>query len=110
MSDISIEEREGLVIIHIFGPIIGHNVSKFEETWNMLIEKGPDVLAINFKDVYKMDSLGISHLIKLSQKARERGVELVLYALSDEIHGLLEQSDLERFFQILTKEEFESSY
>jgi anti-anti-sigma factor len=56
--------------------------------------------ALDFDGVYSLDSTSLMDLVKLSQTIEDDGGKLVLVNLHSRVRGILEVTQLDRFFQI----------
>ncbi len=110
MNGTTVEEHGDLIILTIYETITIHSIAKLEKIWDELLEKGPRVLAINCSQVDRIDSIGLSHLVKMSRNAIIREIELLLYALNPAILDLFKVARLETFFNILSEAEFTEKY
>lgn len=107
MSDFTIERHGDVVILHLPGSLNSQNVQQAEDTWLTLLRDKPNVLALNFRAIQSIDSLGLSHLVKLSRKTIIEEIELVLYDIPPMVHELFKIASLDRYFNILTEYEFQ---
>lgn len=110
MAESTVDERDGVVILNIVSFITIQNIHLLEALWNKQLEKEPDVLAINFAGIDRVDSIGLSHLVKLSRNSIIKEVDLIFYDINPSIMDLLKVARLDQFFNILSKSEFETKY
>jgi anti-anti-sigma factor len=110
MEEIQIEQKEDVVILHLCGALCSQNANRAEEVWNDQLTRCPTVLAINFKDLDYIDSMGVSHLVKLHRNADSSKVELILYNMNEKVNNFFITADLDKLFNILSLEEFENNY
>ena len=54
--DLNIEEKNAVTIIKIKGEFHIGNVNKFEELWHGLVEKKPEIIAIDCSGLEYIDS------------------------------------------------------
>jgi anti-sigma B factor antagonist len=107
MSDFTTEQHDDVVILHLPENLNSRNIQQAEDTWLSLLKDRPNILALNFRAIQSIDSLGLSHLVKLSRKTIMEEVELVLYDIPPMVHELFKIASLDRYFNILTEYEFQ---
>ena len=95
-------------VITLQGDLTRDTVPGIEHFWDDAVSGKDTVLAVDFGEVNYIDSLGLSHLGKLSKYAETKKVELILYNLKEPAQKLFLIAGLDRFFKILTKKEFDS--
>ena len=110
MAETTVEERDGIIILNIVSFITIQNIHILETLWNKQLDKGPNILAINFSGINRIDSIGLSHLVKLSRNSIIKEVDLIFYDIDTSILDLLKVARLDQFFNILSKNEFEEKY
>ena len=110
MININIEEREVVIILHVFGNLSMDTADTVEISWRDQLAKKPEAIALNFNGLEFIDSIGISCLIRLTKNAVLKNVELIFYDLSEPIETLFKTARINKYFNIMTKEDFESYY
>ncbi len=108
--ELQIEEFEKVTIIYVTGEFHIGNVNKFEELWHTLIEKQPQVIAINCSKLDYIDSSAIGTLVKFLNNAMTKKIKLLFYDLNDAIQSIFKTARLDNFFTILTKSQLEKEY
>jgi anti-anti-sigma factor len=107
MFDIHIEEIKKAVIIHLAGSFYSEEIFDVKTIWKRILGSRPGTIAINFSELDYIDSSAIANLINFSNEAREKDTPLIFYALRPAMIDLFKKAKLDRFFKILTKEDFE---
>jgi len=110
MDAAAVEEHGKIVIISINDAITIQNINQLEKVWDEQLKKKPGVIAINFSRVERIDSIGLSHLVKMSRNAIIREIDLILYGLNTPILDLFKIARLDTFFNILVESEFRDKY
>lgn len=110
MFDIHVEELDTIVIIHMAGNLYAEEIFRIKNIWRGILTLKPKTIAINCSELDYIDSTAIANLINFSNEARERDINLILYNLKSTMYELLNKVKLDRFFNILTKEDFEFDY
>ena len=67
------------------------------------IERKPEVIIINLRDVTKMDSAGVAVLIEGINEARKQKIILSLQDLSKPAQSVLEMARVDKLFQVSGK-------
>lgn len=107
---ISTEKAGRIVIFHVQGEFDFKDVPAVEEFWQTHIAENPEITAINCRQLTHIDSSAIGSLIKLNNTTRDRHISLVFYNVAKSIMDLLKISRLDRYFTIMSGEQFESEY
>ncbi len=110
MLTIIIEDIGKAAILHIKGELFHEKISELEKVWHDQMFKPVETIAINCQELGYIDSPMIGTLVKFFNEAMSRGKKLVFYELNPSIKSLFDSARLERFFTILSKEEFDRKY
>ena len=92
-------------IADVAGEIDLNSSLDFQQDLLKLLDKSPQRIVINLRDVSYMDSSGVASLVKLLSRVRKSGVSLRLAALSDRVRGVFEITRLDSVFEIFATEE-----
>jgi len=93
------------VVARITGDIDAVRALAAQQPLLELLDKNPGKIVVNFQGVAYMDSAGLASFVKLLSRARKKGVELHLVALSAMLKGLFEITRLDTVFEISDTEE-----
>ena len=93
------------VVVRITGDIDAARGPATQQPLLELLDKNPGRIVVNFQGVAYMDSAGLASFVKLLSRARKRGVQLHLVALSAMLKGLFEITRLDTVFEISDTEE-----
>ncbi len=104
------ESRDGLIIIYLFGGLVGANFYDIEDDINREIEKKPGTIALNLEGLEDLDSTGIGYLVKVRTKALGNDVGLVLYNISITILELITIAGMDHLFTIMSYDDFAGKY
>lgn len=97
--------KEGIVFLHIEGDLIGENNEKeLAKSADDYISEGYLSLAVDISQVRYINSSGISVLITLLTKFRNKGGEVILIKPSEHVQKLLIISKLNGIFTIVNSE------
>ncbi len=110
MIKLTIESKEGLIIIYLFGELVSANFHDIEEDLNREIEKKPRLIALNFEEMEDIDSTGIGYMVKLRTKALDNDVGLILYSIPIRVLELICIAGMDHLFTIMSKDEFTEEY
>lgn len=110
MIKLTIESREGLIIIYLFGELVAANFHDIEEDINREIYKKPRLIALSFEEMEDIDSTGIGYLVKVRTKTMENNIELILYSMPMRILELICIAGMDHLFTIMSKKDFTEKY
>ena len=110
MIDISVEELQKIIKIHISGEFYIENIQKVENIWNEQVLKTPEIIAIDCSALMYIDSSAIGTLVKFLNNAMNKNIKLVFYDLSPSIQQIFKTARLNNFFTITTGEMFDREY
>lgn len=110
MFDTYVEVTKELIIIFLQGDFYLERVKEVKELWNQQTELNPEVVAINCSELEHVDSSGIATFFKIFEESSKQDITLLFYDLSPAVQQLFKIARLEKFFTILTKEEFADEY
>ena len=108
--DIRIADYGKLITIKIVGDFYIGNIKQLEDIWNEAIEKRPEVIGFNCKDLKFIDSSAIGTLVKFLNSADRFEIDMVFYDLSKSIVRIFKTAKLVNLFKIVTSTEFEDTY
>lgn len=98
--DFSNRTIEGVVILDILGNLGITNIKEFKQRVLTFISQGVKKLVLNFDSTKYIDSMGITALITLYTKLKERGVKFKFAAVQGQVKQLLVISKLDKVFPI----------
>ncbi len=110
MLGITVKHHDDISIINLNGLLLAQSIDEAEKIWDSEVENKPNILALNFGDLERLDSMAIGHLIKLAKKCVINDVDLILYGMKRPILDLFKIASLDTFFNIVTSEEFNTYY
>jgi anti-anti-sigma factor len=102
--------HQDLIVVEVHDVISIQNIQAIEKVWERQLNEDIRMLAIDFTRVDRIDSIGLSHLVKLSRKAIIKEIDLVFFGLNRPIHDLFKIARLDTFFNILGEAEFEEKF
>lgn len=100
----------GVTVIELIGRFDVTEAPRFEGTFKDLVMDKPKNVAFDFTGVEYIDSSGIGALIKAFNIVRTNNGEMILFALRTPVLAVFKVAQLDTFFNILTKEDFERKY
>jgi anti-sigma B factor antagonist len=86
------------VTLRLVGEIDMSTVPTFDEALTSAVDQAPDRLVIDLSGVEFMDSSGLNALIRARNFLDERGVDLVISRVSEQVRRLFEISGLTTAF------------
>jgi anti-sigma B factor antagonist len=94
-----------VTVVDVDGQLIVGNRQELKQRILQELEKGERKFVIDFSRTGYIDSSGLGVLVSLSKKIRERGGELRLAALNEDLRTLFELTKLDTLFQIADNRE-----
>jgi len=101
---------QGIHVIYLHGILTSNTISEFDLFCETEIEKNPEIIALNFKDVNQIDSISLNHLFKLTKKTSKKNIRLIIYDPMKSIHQIFEVIKLDKVITILSKKKFEEDF
>jgi anti-sigma B factor antagonist len=95
-----VSRQNDVTIIEVSGQLIVGNRQELKEDVLKLLESGARKFLIDFKDTAYIDSSGLGVLVSLSKKIREKGGEMRLSNLNEDLRTLFELTKLDTLFYI----------
>ena len=89
----------------LVGCLDSHTVIGFEKSIDGLLEQGVDNMLLSLENLTYISSAGISALMSLTHRLRQRGGELALYRPTDKVLRVLRTLGFTSIFRIITTEE-----
>ncbi len=110
MLTIDIEIKGKIILFIMQGEITPGTTKDFDRAMYKYLSEDYSVIGIDMKKIPYIDSYAISRLIKLSRIVKEKGGELVLMNMNDNIYQIFRMANFDRFFTIISGEEFVRTY
>jgi anti-anti-sigma factor len=110
MGVFSYEETGNRVFAKLDGDLMITNVGAVENTLNELLAKNPVLVGIDCSALMHIDSSAIATLVKILKKTINKKMDLILYDLSPAIREIFELVSLDKFFRIVSREEFDEDF
>lgn len=96
--NVYIHDRDGVKIVQVHGELVGDEVGGFVEAVTNLLN-GPGMrIVIDLAGVPFMNSTGLGALVRVTAQANIQEGHVVLARLSPFVDGVLQTSQLDRFF------------
>lgn len=95
-----LNKNDDICIIDVEGQLIVGNRQELKQKVLEELEEGERKFLIDFADTGYIDSSGLGVLVSLSKKIREKGGELRLANLNEDLRTLFELTKLDTLFQI----------
>ncbi len=96
----NISKQNDVTIVEVTGQLIVGNRQELKDAVLKELEKGSRKFLVDFSDTAYIDSSGLGVLVSLSKKIRERGGELRLSNLNEDVRTLFELTKLDTLFRI----------
>jgi len=110
LISLSVTEKGKIVILSINGDLNTKNVIETKAKIQEILEKSPEVLALDCKNLHNFDSSGLGLFINLVKTAKEKDFELFFLDLNENVSSLFDISKLDTFLTIISSEEFNTTY
>lgn len=103
---IKVQEKEGVTLLELSGKLIfGEECDAFNQQITDLQDANKNKIILNLEEVGFLDSSGLGCLITVLKATRERGGDLKLLKLSQEVQNLLGLTKLGAAFDIHATED-----
>lgn len=96
----AIATQGDITIVEVNGELIVGNRQQLKDTLLKHLEAGARKFLVDFSESSYIDSSGLGVLVSLSKKIREKGGELRLVGLNDDLRTLFELTKLDTLFMI----------
>lgn len=96
----NISKQGDVTIVEVTGQLIVGNRQELKDAVLKELEGGGRKFLVDFTDTAYIDSSGLGVLVSLSKKIREKGGELRLSNLNDDVRTLFELTKLDTLFRI----------
>lgn len=108
MDKITIHSYKNGKEIVISGNLNIHNIDTLQNDFSELIEKNPDIrlVGVNCEALESIDSSGFGMLISLSRQCEKNKITFYVCELNTHVSALFDISHLDKFFRIISIEEF----
>jgi anti-sigma B factor antagonist len=95
-----ISRQQDVTVVEVTGQLIVGNRQELKDDVLKLLESGSRKFLIDFRDTAYIDSSGLGVLVSLSKKIREKGGEMRLSNLNEDLRTLFELTKLDTLFHI----------
>jgi anti-sigma B factor antagonist len=95
-----VTRENDVTVVEVTGQLIVGNRQVLKDNVLGLLEEGSRKFLIDFSDTAYIDSSGLGVLVSLSKKIREKGGELRLSNLNEDLRTLFELTKLDTLFLI----------
>ncbi|HEX9886408.1 MAG TPA: STAS domain-containing protein [Longimicrobiales bacterium] len=95
-----VNKQDDVTIVDVEGQLIVGNRQELKQKVLEELEAGDRKFVIDFSNTGYIDSSGLGVLVSLSKKIRERGGELRLSSLNEDLRTLFELTKLDTLFKI----------
>lgn len=96
----NVAQEGDVTVVDVEGQLIVGNRQELKQKVLDELEDGRRKFLINFEDAGYIDSSGLGVLVSLSKKVREKGGELRLAGLNEDLRTLFELTKLDTLFAI----------
>lgn len=97
---VDVEDRSGVHVVRLTGETLEDEDSALVETVTTLLEDRGARIVIDLSAVKFINSTGLGSLVTLTAQANQRESQVVLAAPSAFVAGVLETTQLDRFFRV----------
>lgn len=108
MDKITIHSYKNGKEIVIIGNLNIHNIDTLQNDFADMIGKNPDIklIGVNCEALESIDSSGFGMLISLSRQSEKNGITFYVCELNTHVSALFDISHLDKFFHIISIQEF----
>ena len=101
----AVRERDGVAVIDLTGDVNASAEAALNEAYAQATASGAGSVVLNFERADYINSTGIALIVGLLAQAREDGVEVKAFGLSDHYREIFEITRLADFMTIADNEE-----
>lgn len=95
-----VSTQNDVTVVEVTGQLIVGNRQELKDDVLKLLASGARKFLIDFRDTAYIDSSGLGVLVSLSKKIREKGGEMRLSNLNEDLRTLFELTKLDTLFHI----------
>jgi len=108
LDKIAIRNYKDGAEIEIYENLNIHNIDTLMNDFKKMLEDYPNlkILGINCESLDSIDSSGFGMLISLSRQAEKSGITFYICELTKHVSALFDISHLDKFFHIVTIQDF----
>ncbi len=110
MKPVEFEMIDDVIIMHLDGDMNSCGTMNVECVLDEIMERNPITIAFDCSRLLVLDSVTVSQLTKFLKKAKGNNIELVLFNINPEVLMTIRLMQVERFFNLITEEQFERRY
>ncbi len=110
MIHIKSETHDKVSIISIEGDFFLERIDLVKDVWQRTFSEKPKAIAFDCSKIKYIDSSAIGMLVKVLNQAKEAGIELLFFDLSDSVTMVFNTAKLSSFFKTMTRAAFETEY
>ena len=110
MISLYTEELSNVIIIHASGALTLETLKEAEDVWHEELDKCPEILAFDLREIIDIDSISINHLFKLAKMAAEKTVKLIICDTNEHLENIFDVIKLNRVITIMPKQKFYDEY
>jgi len=109
--NILIKNRLNSIELIPMGKLEIGSADEFEEEFKTKALESTSVnIGLNLKEINYIDSSGLGILIKATNLSKNKSKNLIVFNVSDKIKNVFKIARLEKFFNFISKEEYEKLY
>lgn len=101
----NVSQQDDVTVVAVTGQLIVGNRQQLKEDVVELLDSGSRKFLFDFEDTAYIDSSGLGVLVSLSKKIREKGGEMRLANLNEDLRTLFELTKLDTLFYIADSRE-----
>ena len=110
MADFMFQQYGNVFVITLIGSLNINNTSEAKSFFLDNASKNPTAIALNCKDLSRIDSSGLGLFLNFAKIAKEKGFELIICEPNNHVMNLFDISKLDKYFTIMTWEDFKAQY
>jgi anti-sigma B factor antagonist len=95
-----VSQQSDVTVVEVTGQLIVGNRQELKDAVLQMLDDGSRKFLIDFSDTAYIDSSGLGVLVSLSKKIREKGGEMRLSNLNEDLRTLFELTKLDTLFHI----------
>lgn len=98
--NIEVKQQGDIQVMHCGGNLDADTVTSFKKVAYDLVSRGSTRVVIDCSNLAFVDSMGLGVLISLLRRARQRGGDVKVASLSEEVKTIFEITRLHNLFEV----------
>ena len=107
---ITVDYYPGIVVIHLNGAFCYNSIDPAKNTWEEVIDMDIPAVAIDCGGLTSIDSSALGTLVHFFKNTSAKDIPLIFFDLSDSVNKIFSAARFDKFFNIMSRTDFEEQY